>query len=85
MSKKKEEEIIIHTDVPSPEGHGRGAPRKYPFADMDAGDSWLYTKEPYTHYLASKLMSAASYYGGQWTVRKEEVDGEDYIRIWRIK
>lgn len=90
----KKGEYSIEDNVPIPEElyEGKstaGRPTKYPFKDMEVGDSFLYMDEEYSHSVASKLSSAARNAGRlqrmDWTVRKETVDGKEYLRIWRIK
>lgn len=66
----------IEKGIPMPEK--RGAPRKYPFPDMEIGDSFEALIEP-------DALRAAAYkfqkrYGGQFKVRKHE----NGARAWRV-
>ena len=84
--------IKIDKDIPIPDkcpNDGRGRKVKYPFRQMEVGDSFLY-EEPFSQAAQAKLHSCAYAFkknnpekkNWKFTVRK--VEG-DKIRVWRIK
>lgn len=71
----------IEKQIPIPEGSGMGAVRKYPFREMEIGDSFD------TGSVApSKVRCAASAYGSRhntkYTVRIDAASGG--YRCWRV-
>ena len=70
--------ITIDKDVPIPEKKSK--PRKYPWADMEVGDSF---EMPLSTKTASAQASYAGVrYGMKFTCRKT---GPNTTRIWRIE
>jgi len=72
----------IDKNVPIPESQsGPGRPRKYPFPDMEVGDSFYAEgkKEAEKADVASKKYGTK--YGCRFTCRRDEGGG----RIWRIE
>lgn len=79
----------IEKDVPTPPFTG-GAPRKYPFPDMEVGDSFTIPLSGTVgrrgmDTVASKVRCAACGFarrsGWKFTVRTERADG--VVRCWR--
>lgn len=60
---------------------------KYPFADMEVGDSFFVGETGAA--IQSRLSSSAAYRGkkgqGVFTVQKDVTDGIDGYRIWRTE
>lgn len=72
----------IEKTVPTPKTNGgRGAPRKYPFAEMEVGDSVFFEGERTggKPYIAAQTIGRQK--GRKFSGRKEEGG----LRIWRIK
>lgn len=64
-----------------------GRTRKYPFQEMEIGDSFLYDKEFSRENMtlisnAARAWSNKGNYGYKFTVHKTE---DNKIRIWRVK
>ena len=75
----------IEKNVPAPKGH-KGRDTKYPWADMQVGDSILIPKKS-----RSSAGSSSDYYSRtkennevKFTSRIEE-EQPDMVRFWRIK
>ena len=77
----KGKKMKIDRKFPIPTSKGIGAPRKYPFLDMDVGDSVFFEgkKIPCKEYTAAQ--AAGSRTGVKFAART--VDGG--LRIWRIE
>ena len=72
-------EIKIEKGIPIPAGQ-QGAPRKYPFDEMEIGDSFLVAEEKIRSVRA--LASLAKKKNGM-KVATRKVDGG--FRVWRIE
>jgi len=74
----------IEKNIPMPEGGSHiGRPVKYPFADMEIGDSLFFADEP-TGTMSNPVVaarSAAAKRGWKVTARKEG----DGVRVWRTE
>lgn len=77
MKGKPNGEIKIETGVPMPT-KGRGAPRKYPWYEMNVGDSFLVPGK--THKRWHATAKAERLTGFKFSVRT--VEGG--VRVWRI-
>jgi hypothetical protein len=73
-------------EIPSAYNEGNSY-SKYPLADMEVGDSFLFEMEKYDYKKRSRLASAVSIFakrsekGIKFSIRRI---GED-VRVWRIK
>lgn len=83
----------IEKDVPLPQGAGRGW-RKYPFCDMEVGDSFLVPRDEVKlrsvgsngRLGAATIYTAASQYGrrlGRRFTARKLPDGS--VRVWRVE
>lgn len=70
--------IQIDKDLPIPTG-GRGRPAKYPWADMEVGDSFL-SPDQAPNTMSNVRLKAEKRTGFKFTTRAEG----DGTRIWRI-
>ena len=75
------EPISVEKGVPLPP-EKRGRPTRYPWDEMNVGDSFLYSKR---HAMSRHASSAASSAGRSrgWTFTTRKVP--EGVRIWRIK
>jgi len=74
--------IKIEKNVPIPKKKGSGRKAKYPFGEMDVGDSFFVDNIlPRTLYQSAKSWNRRSGNDVRWKVYKE---GEFGARIWRI-
>ena len=75
--------IEIETDIPIPINSRKGSHYKYPFGNMEVGDSFFYPSVEY-----QRLYSASSYYGKRnckkFKVRREFKGKIFGCRVWRI-
>ena len=71
--------MIIDKNIPIPNGAPRGAPPKYPFRDMEVGDSVLFPE-------AQQKIVAAAHVHGKFTGKKFKTRSTEDggVRIWRI-
>lgn len=84
--------IEIDKDIPLPTACGRGPPAKYPFAEMEVGDSFAVplTGERYGNHSSDKAavsLSVTSHtygkrHGKKFTVR--QLNDEGVARVWRV-
>lgn len=74
--------IKIEKNVPIPNKRGSGRKAKYPFSEMQIGDSFFTDNIlPRALYQAAKLWNKRSGKDYRWKAYKE---GEFGARIWRI-
>ena len=71
--------IRVESSHPMPRGTGKGA-RKYPWLELDIGQSFLFPKFISDGGVSSAVVYASKAYGLKFTVRKTP---EGY-RCWRI-
>lgn len=83
-----QDEFKIESNIPLPKFHGTQGKRKYPFPEMNVGDSLLILCEEHElKKMQSSVNSGARRWahkqnnGWQFSVRK----GEGGFRIWRTK
>lgn len=73
------DEFKIEKNIPPPSRGGPGRKHKYPFREMEVGDSFFYRG------LRGTIVSCANYFGkrnnAKFVTRKEN----DGFRIWRIE
>jgi hypothetical protein len=84
--------IEIEKDVPIPTACGRGRPTKYPFAEMEVGDSFAVplAGESYGRHSGDKAAASLSRnshtygkkHGKTFTVR--QLNDEGVARVWRV-
>lgn len=82
--------FAIERGVPIPAR--RRAPRKYPFDQMQVGDSFAITPAGFgkpvfinelQHYMSNTARSFAQRHGGKFTTRI--VNDRTAVRVWRVK
>lgn len=74
-------EIVKDVPTPSRDNFGRGRTRRYPFADMDVGDSFLVTDRT-TGAIAQAIRRANTTLEGKRFGYRTVSDG---VRVWRIE
>ncbi len=81
--KEEEKEYKIEKEIPIPINALRKAPynRKYPFREMEIGDSIL-IKNKASGHLTGNLRRLSILTGFKFTTRKENIFD---VRVWRIK
>lgn len=75
----------IEKGVDVPKSSGRGRPSKYPFSEMEVGDSLMFDGE-YRNVMYCQAYLAAMNYGCRNYDKKfagRKVEGG--VRIWRVK
>lgn len=86
--------MIIEKNIPLPEHKpGAGKPNKYPFAEMEIGDSFAVpiprgkSVSKARTSLHSAALSFTRYNNLNWTFKtgEEVVDRLAYVRIWRVE
>ena len=80
----------IEKNVPMPHHSGRGGRTKYPFPDMEVGDSFAmkYKTKMDRHTLlqyASKAPTLKGCEGMKFSARTLVEKGKTVVRIWRVK
>ncbi len=76
--------VQIEKNVPLP-GSGAGRPSKYPFADMEVGDSFLVAEGPSSGHLGYNARNAAKNFGVRHGMKFSVKQTEGGVRIWRIE
>lgn len=76
--------ISIDKNVPIPTGQCGGRPAKYPFLDMEVGDSFLLecSADDLAKFQRRATNSANSLFGKGHITTRQEAGG---VRVWRIK
>jgi hypothetical protein len=78
--------FVIETDVPAPAGRS-----KYPFAEMDLGDSFFVPLEDETvaNRRAQSVRAQAGRFGKlngvKFSIRTLDEDGQVGVRCWRVE
>lgn len=72
--------MIIETNVPMPKANGKGRPAKYPFGEMDIGDSVFIEGQAVGGSAYLSAMQHARLHSKKFTGRT--VEGG--LRIWRV-
>ena len=76
--------IKIDKNVPCPPQQRRGGrPFKYPFPELEVGDSFFVAKKT-TATFASTVSSARKRLGITLVTRTVEEDGVSGVRVWRV-
>lgn len=82
------QEIIIEKNIRIPAGGQGSRGSKYPFSQMEIGDSFQveFEAKERNHPPAS---ASAYLYGKRtntkWASRVTKVDGKHFVRVWRVK
>jgi len=76
------EEIKIEKGVPLP-ASGAGRPSKYPWGDMEVGDSFFAEAKPESMHTQAAF--AGRKYGRRFTTRKRTENGVAGVRVWRVE
>ena len=72
--------ITIDKNIPIPTNGTAGAPHKYPWRDMEVGDSFYVNGPTRRDSLSQCSSRAARIYGRKFSIRKENCG----FRVWRI-
>lgn len=79
----KPEDFIIEKNIPIPEKH---APVKYPYRDMEVGDSFEVEVEDTIRKVYNRLASSSLIYGKKTGTKfRIGMTLQGKVRIWRIK
>ena len=70
----------IEKGIPAPEKYGVGRPSRYPFADMEVGDSFFVPDAP-----ANRLACAATWATKRYNRRFITRVVEHGVRVWRVE
>jgi len=73
--------FVIEKDVPLPEKNVRW---KYPFDQMDLGDSFFVVNKDTTQ-MSALCKRAGKRLGGRFVTAKSEKDGQSGVRVWRME
>lgn len=74
----------IEKDVPLPK-KGSGRPRKYPFKDMEVGDSFFAKNDKGVTPILNRIQYLASIYGRRYKYRFATRKVNNGVRCWRTK
>lgn len=74
--------IKIDTGIPLPEPRGRIA--KYPWREMQPGDSFFVPGKAPSSFGGSKNGACKSIPGSKWTCRAVTENGIKGVRVWRV-
>lgn len=85
--------ITIDTNVPMPTSSGAGAPSKYPFADMEVGESFFIegggigssSKVLRNRLTGACARAAKAMPGKKFSLRMRNEDGTEGVRVWRVQ
>lgn len=72
--------LTIDKNIPIPTERTHSTAKKYPFGDMEVGDSFLVPGKKKVSQMGSTIPNARARYGFEFTSKLEEGG----LRIWRI-
>ena len=78
---EKESDVKIEKNIPIPEACGGAITRKYPFNEMEVGDSIFIEGRKGSYTPGNAAHNYGKNHGKKFTSRKEN----DGFRIWRIE
>lgn len=76
-------EIKVDKNIPLPLNSGSGGPSKYPWCDMEVGDSFFAPST--TKTMAGSIAARGKKYGEKHTIRAVTENSVKGVRVWRIK
>lgn len=75
--------LKIEKNVPIPDAMRFGKPRKYPFAEMDVGDSF-FAPNVGISAMAGSITYASKRHGKKFATRFLTENGVKGVRVWRV-